>query len=79
MSNIIRHIEINKDDEVVNAACLQLAKFEGRSAYKTWISRIMINKCLYKLKYGYFKNETPAGQEDAPSGDADRVVGCLPS
>jgi RNA polymerase sigma-70 factor (ECF subfamily) len=34
-----------------------LKTFEGRSSYKTWISRIMINKCLYKLKYGYFKNE----------------------
>src|SRR5687767_2346925 len=41
------------------SAYTQLAKFEGRAAYKTWISRIMINKCLYKLKYGYFKNEFP--------------------
>ncbi len=41
------------------AAFTQLKKFEGRSSYKTWISRIMINKCLYKLKYGYFKNEIP--------------------
>jgi RNA polymerase sigma factor (sigma-70 family) len=42
------------------SAYTQLAKFEKRSSYKTWISRIMINKCIYKLKYGYFKNETPA-------------------
>ena len=27
-----------------------LSKFENRSSYKTWISRIMVNKCLYKLK-----------------------------
>ena len=40
-------------------AYTQLEKFEGRSSYKTWISRIMINKCLYKLKYGYFKKEIP--------------------
>src|SRR5687767_6347325 len=39
------------------SAYLGLAKFEGRAAYKTWISRIMVNKCLYKLKYGYYKNE----------------------
>lgn len=44
------------------AAYTHLAGFEGRSSYKTWISRIMINKCLYKLKYGYFKNEMPAGE-----------------
>lgn len=41
-------------------AYTQLSKFEARSSYKTWISRIMINKCLYKLKYGYFKNEYPS-------------------
>lgn len=43
-------------------AYTQLSKFEGRAAYKTWISKIMINKCLYKLKYGYFKNEFPTEQ-----------------
>jgi RNA polymerase sigma-70 factor (ECF subfamily) len=41
------------------SAYMSLQKFEGRSSYKTWISRIMVNKCLYKLKYGYFKNEVP--------------------
>ena len=41
------------------AAFMDLAKFEKRASYKTWISRIMINRCLYKLKYGYFKNEVP--------------------
>ena len=40
-------------------AYTQLHQFEKRAAYKTWISRIMINRCLYKLKYGYFKNEVP--------------------
>jgi RNA polymerase sigma factor (sigma-70 family) len=42
------------------AAYTGLKKFEGRASYKTWISRIMINKCLYSLKYGYFKNEVPS-------------------
>jgi RNA polymerase sigma factor (sigma-70 family) len=41
---------------------LQLASFENRASYKTWVSRIMINKCIYKLKYGYFKNEIPDEQ-----------------
>jgi RNA polymerase sigma factor (sigma-70 family) len=40
-------------------AYMQLRSFEGRSSYKTWISRIMINKCIYRQKYGYFKNEIP--------------------
>lgn len=39
------------------AAYLAISRFEGRSSYKTWISRIMVNKCIYKHKYGYFKNE----------------------
>lgn len=41
------------------AAYTQLKSFQERSSYKTWISKIMVNKCLYKLKYGYFKNEVP--------------------
>src|SRR5687768_16939580 len=49
--------DLLQDTHVI--AYTQLSKFEGRASYKTWISRIMINKCLYKLKYGYFKNELP--------------------
>jgi RNA polymerase sigma factor (sigma-70 family) len=41
------------------SAYLALEKFQGRSSYKTWITKIMINKCIYKLKYGYYKNEVP--------------------
>jgi RNA polymerase sigma-70 factor (ECF subfamily) len=52
--------DLMQDTHVI--AYTQLSKFEGRSSYKTWISRIMINKCLYKLKYGYFKNEVPTEQ-----------------
>lgn len=39
------------------AAFLAINQFEGRSAYKTWISRIMVNKCIYRLKHGYLNNE----------------------
>ena len=38
----------------------KLSQFEGRASYKTWISKIIIHKCLYKLKYGYYKKEVPA-------------------
>lgn len=48
------------------AAYTGLSKFEKRASYKTWISRIAVNKCLYKLKYGYHKNEMPAGQIKEP-------------
>jgi RNA polymerase sigma factor (sigma-70 family) len=44
------------------AAYMQLAAFEHRATYMTWISRIMINKCIYKQKYGYYKNEIPDEQ-----------------
>ncbi len=53
--------DLMQDTHVV--AYTQLSKFEGRATYKTWISRIMINKCLYKLKHGYFKKEFPAEQD----------------
>ena len=38
-------------------AYTQLSKFEFKASYKTWISKILIHKCLYKLKYGYFNKE----------------------
>ena len=44
------------------AAYLSLGRFEFRASYKTWISRIMINKCLYRLKYGKDRNEIAADQ-----------------
>lgn len=39
------------------AAYENLKKFEFRSSYKTWIAKIMVNKCLYKLSYGSSKYE----------------------
>jgi RNA polymerase sigma-70 factor (ECF subfamily) len=39
------------------AAYQNLKNFEGRSSYKTWIAKIMVNKCLYKLSYGSGKYE----------------------
>jgi len=39
------------------AAYQNLAKFESRSSYKTWVAKIMVNKCLYKLNYGSSKYE----------------------
>jgi RNA polymerase sigma-70 factor (ECF subfamily) len=56
------------------AAYMQLKTFEHRSSYKTWIARIMVNKCLYKLKYGYFSKEVPSEQvvtDDQPAVTAD--------
>jgi len=44
------------------SAYTALSNFEGRSSYKTWICRIMANKCIYKSKYGYSKNEFPSDQ-----------------
>ena len=51
--------DLMQDTHVI--AYTQLSGFEGRASYKTWLSRIMVNKCLYKLKYGYFKKEFPSG------------------
>jgi RNA polymerase sigma factor (sigma-70 family) len=36
---------------------LELASFQHRSSFKTWITKILIHKCLYKLNYGYYKRE----------------------
>lgn len=42
------------------AAYRNLSSFANRSTYKTWISRIMINQCLYKLNHGSSRRERPA-------------------
>ena len=44
------------------AAFTALNQFEGRSSYKTWISKIMVNKCLYKINHGHHTKEIPAGE-----------------
>ena len=41
------------------SAFQQLRQFENRASYKTWITTIIINKCLYKRQYCYFKYEAP--------------------
>ena len=41
------------------AAYLNLNQFQFRSAYKTWISKIMVHKCFQKLNSGYRKYENP--------------------
>ena len=38
-------------------AFLALSKFERRAAYKSWLTRIMINRCLQRLRKPTFKNE----------------------
>ncbi len=41
------------------AAYTNLKSFQHKASYKTWVSKILIHKCVYKLSYGYFKNEHP--------------------
>jgi RNA polymerase sigma-70 factor (ECF subfamily) len=49
------------------AAYQNLKKFEYRSSYKTWIAKIMVNKCLYKLSYGSTKYEASHQIDDENS------------
>ena len=39
------------------AAYENLKQFGGKASYKTWISKIIIHKCLYRLNYGHRKYE----------------------
>ncbi|TCJ14604.1 sigma-70 family RNA polymerase sigma factor [Flaviaesturariibacter flavus] len=87
---IARSYDFNHQDaedlmqETHVAAYQHLGSFEGRSSYKTWVSRIMINKCLYKLRYGAHRRETfveqfpetlqPIPMKPAPGQPEQRVV-----
>jgi RNA polymerase sigma factor (sigma-70 family) len=46
--------------ETYLAVYSSLKKFEGRSSLKTWASRIMVNKCLYRKAHGYYSKEIPS-------------------
>jgi RNA polymerase sigma-70 factor (ECF subfamily) len=39
------------------SAFMNLAKFESRSSYRTWLIRIMINKCLYQSQKTSFTHQ----------------------
>ena len=70
--------------ETFIAAYLNLEKFEGRSSFKTWITRIMLNQCYKKAHQLSFKNEKSSATitqektnpmfETSPSTDAYRTV-----
>ncbi len=58
-----------------------LAQFEGRSSFRTWISRIMLNQCYHKQAKLSFKNETMQDMNDnarplytATTNDTDRSI-----
>jgi RNA polymerase sigma-70 factor (ECF subfamily) len=40
------------------SAFYSLSKFENRSSFKTWLTRIMLNNCFQKKRKFSFKNET---------------------
>jgi RNA polymerase sigma factor (sigma-70 family) len=40
------------------SAYTELKSFKQNSSYKTWLTRIHLNKCYHKLNYGHLKYET---------------------
>ncbi|MBL7910550.1 MAG: sigma-70 family RNA polymerase sigma factor [Bacteroidia bacterium] len=43
-------------------AFYSLSKFEGKSSFKTWITRIMLNNCYHKNKKSSYKNENTVNE-----------------
>src|SRR5215213_7985998 len=39
------------------AAYTQLKSFRKDASYKTWLTKIMLNKCYHKVNYGHLKYE----------------------
>ena len=48
--------------ETLVAAYNSLHQFSFRASFKTWLSKIMIHKCLYKLNHGAGHKETTPGE-----------------
>ena len=58
MSYAYKHEDVEDlMQETFIAAYLNLEKFESRSSFKTWITRIMLNQCYQKSQKLSFKNE----------------------
>jgi len=58
MSYCYKHEDVEDlMQETFIAAYLNLEKFEGRSTFKTWVTRIMLNKCYHKAQKQNFRNE----------------------
>ncbi len=55
--------------EAYITAYQHLNEFEGKSQWSTWLARIMINKCLYKLKINKRMKLTTLGDEGTVSID----------
>ncbi len=58
-----------------------LSHFEGRSQFKTWIIRIMMNNCFRKMHKSSFKNETAKEMTDhltpmftTADNDTDKII-----
>lgn len=47
------------------SAYFNLHNFEGRSSFKTWLTKIMLNHCYHKKQKLSFKNEIPIQQLSA--------------
>ncbi|MEZ5424688.1 MAG: sigma-70 family RNA polymerase sigma factor [Pyrinomonadaceae bacterium] len=50
--------------ETYISAFLSLGKFENRSSFKTWITRIMLNRCFQKMKKSRYQKEMPTELKD---------------
>jgi len=57
------------------AAYVNLEKFEGRSSFKTWVTRIMLNQCYHKSRKPSFKKEKAneiINEKTTPMFESDR-------
>ncbi|HEX6915622.1 MAG TPA: sigma-70 family RNA polymerase sigma factor [Chitinophagaceae bacterium] len=60
------------------AAYQNLKQFAWKASYKTWISKIMMHKCLYKINHGYQKNEQPSDDRITETGKPLMSHGVMP-
>jgi RNA polymerase sigma-70 factor (ECF subfamily) len=71
--------DILQDTQI--AVYCNLSQFKSRSTFKTWLTKIMIHKCLYKLQYGTekheecsFKNETVDGGQNCKEFEDAEII-----
>jgi RNA polymerase sigma-70 factor (ECF subfamily) len=63
---ILRHVE-DAEDEVQNAlwkAYRQLRQFQRQAQFSTWLTRIVVNQCLMRLRQTRRLGQLPAGRRN---------------
>lgn len=72
---VLRYVHVREDAEDIvqqsfQKAFVHLRKFEGKSSFSTWLTRIAINEALMLLRHSRAQREVPVADHSEAEGNA---------